>query len=738
MASGTQNLTSDKARVLSTQPGTNKFWRGDNSWSNILGGNLTLEENNSWLSPARLQLLRPDTTAYTDRACIGVTDGNLHIDPYPNKGLYLNYYNSGGNVYFNGSTYYINGGNYNGNAASATRARYLTSPDTRSTNSAPTEYTATTTGVSFDFKQNSTIGLNAVSSQDYSGVMTYRPYSSSTDWSGGPAHQIAFDAVGLYWRTGTSSWNRWYKIFSNERMPMNSGLTGIASYGQPYHYGTIIYTNGISMRDPYTGGGNDCGFIRHIETTSNSGYLEIGVGDDGTEEILCRQYNTSSAVVRTAYLLDSSGMTVLSNSAADASYMRSALQIREANFVGSSSDTWGVAPRISFHWAGRVQAQIGLASNNHLYISENSFSNAYRIVMETGTWGINISGNAATASQLYVTGSSGTLYLTGVPAYNTANQTQYIYSPCYMSGGNLYAYNIYATSGWLRTYGDTGWYNESYGGGWYMSDSTWIRAYNSKSVYSPGEIQATTLRSNSVAYCNAGIECQHGVNFMVGGNEVNFIPDGYNSTFWFNYTTFNRSSNGTISTYILGDGHCGGRAGLQCGELNCYDITTNNISCNATVSSRGSLELKSSSGNRFAIQTDGNFVAYKSNGQVLWATGTGSSYKIKQNIQNINQSEIDNFMRLRPISFYYRPEMNWADKNKQYGVIAEELLLIYPELVTIPDNYQDSAFDINKGIHQPLIQVKYEQFIPLLIKMVQNQQREIEELKNQLIKNSNH
>ena len=36
---------------------------------------------------------------------------------------------------------------------------------------------------------------------------------------------------------------------------------------------------------------------------------------------------------------------------------------------------------------------------------------------------------------------------------------------------------------WLRTYGNTGWFNGTYGGGWHMTDSTWIRSYNSKNVY---------------------------------------------------------------------------------------------------------------------------------------------------------------------------------------------------------------------------------------------------------------
>lgn len=39
------------------------------------------------------------------------------------------------------------------------------------------------------------------------------------------------------------------------------------------------------------------------------------------------------------------------------------------------------------------------------------------------------------------------------------------------------------TSNWFRSTGSTGWRSESYGGGWYMSDSHWIRTYGGKSVY---------------------------------------------------------------------------------------------------------------------------------------------------------------------------------------------------------------------------------------------------------------
>lgn len=51
---------------------------------------------------------------------------------------------------------------------------------------------------------------------------------------------------------------------------------------------------------------------------------------------------------------------------------------------------------------------------------------------------------------------------------------------------NLSSYALNTASficnSWIRTKGATGWYNEDYGGGWYMTDATAIRNYNSKAV----------------------------------------------------------------------------------------------------------------------------------------------------------------------------------------------------------------------------------------------------------------
>lgn len=53
--------------------------------------------------------------------------------------------------------------------------------------------------------------------------------------------------------------------------------------------------------------------------------------------------------------------------------------------------------------------------------------------------------------------------------------------------------DIYADGGWLRVSGTSGLYFESYGGGWRMIDSTWIRSYGSKPVYIDSGLETATF-----------------------------------------------------------------------------------------------------------------------------------------------------------------------------------------------------------------------------------------------------
>jgi hypothetical protein len=91
----------------------------------------------------------------------------------------------------------------------------MVSSDTRSANYLPQERNA---GVYFDFKTNTTDGL--ADTNYYHGVMTFRPYGGSTDFTGGLAHQLAFTDNGNMWlRSGSNAtWSSWTKIYSDKNI----------------------------------------------------------------------------------------------------------------------------------------------------------------------------------------------------------------------------------------------------------------------------------------------------------------------------------------------------------------------------------------------------------------------------------------------------------------------------------------------------------------------------------------
>jgi hypothetical protein len=90
-----------------------------------------------------------------------------------------------------------------------------------------------------------------------------------------------------------------------------------------------------------------------------------------------------------------------------------------------------------------------------------------------------------------------------------------------------------------------------------------------------------------------------------------------------------------------------------------------------------------------------------------------SSEKFKKNIQNLNLG-LETIGKLRPVSF------NWkASGEADVGLIAEEVQKVNPELVTYDKDGK-------------LIGVKYDQISAVLIKGMQEQQKQIEQLKKEI------
>ncbi|MFR4364520.1 MAG: hypothetical protein ACLT2W_00080 [Intestinibacter bartlettii] len=89
---------------------------------------------------------------------------------------------------------------------------------------------------------------------------------------------------------------------NNNRLTLVAGMPSGLAFNTSCR-GTILYSNGIAFADPYnSNSNNDSGWIRHLETTSNVGTLEIAVGDDASnEQIHFRWYNTNSSAETIAH-----------------------------------------------------------------------------------------------------------------------------------------------------------------------------------------------------------------------------------------------------------------------------------------------------------------------------------------------------------------------------------------------------------------------------------------------------
>lgn len=292
---------------------------------------------------------------------------------------------------------------------------YLQSHDTRSTNNTPAQFSS---GARFEFKYNSTDGLS--NGGTYHGILHFKPYGGTTDFSGGQTHQLGFtDGGNLYMRTSTSSsaWGSWKLI-----------LTQTTADGR---YVTSLGTNGNYLTWTKAGTTNNI-TVPYATNSNKANYIYYGS---------------------------------ISNLNSPSSWTSDGYRLVYDTYSGSASNkpvSWDNANGIitlfkSKHGtSNQYVSQLAFPNNTRMYFryaSAGSFSSWYTIAY---TSDIKDPANYYWANvKVSASSNSGTS-----PTFSTAY-----------------------TSNWFRSTGNTGWYSQTHGGGWYMTDSTWIRTYGSKSVY---------------------------------------------------------------------------------------------------------------------------------------------------------------------------------------------------------------------------------------------------------------
>ena len=91
-----------------------------------------------------------------------------------------------------------------------------------------------------------------------------------------------------------------------------------------------------------------------------------------------------------------------------------------------------------------------------------------------------------------------------------------------------------------------------------------------------------------------------------------------------------------------------------------------------------------------------------------------SSRRFKEGIRDMAR-ESAGLDTLRPVVFRYRPEIAGAEPQREFGLVAEEVAEVYPELVT----YDDAGRPVT---------VRYHALVPMLLNELQRQRLELDEL----------
>ena len=227
------------------------------------------------------------------------------------------------------------------------------------------------------------------------------------------------------------------------------------------------------------------------------------------------------------------GLTQTCNKANNANYMNSALQIREYNFGGAQSDTWAIAPRLSWHWSGRVQTQIGLNSSGDLKLSKDNFATSY-LLLHLGNSSVSGGGSSVGSSiTVNIGGTSKTLTIPSTSTYTNYLKIHDVRGTNHLPNSSTYP-EKYITA-WFNSTGtpDGSWWSGITVKGWTNGYSAW---------------QLCSYSSTGTAN-NYGLYVRNGVSNGWGSWRV--LLDSGNSSIG----DYNVKINGTTKQFVRDWGH---------------------------------------------------------------------------------------------------------------------------------------------------------------------------------------
>jgi hypothetical protein len=283
-----------------------------------------------------------------------------------------------------------------------------------------------------------------------------------------------------------------------------------------------------------------------------------------------------------------------------------------------------------------------------------------------------------------------------------------------------------ASAGQLtRTSDPEGWYNTALGFNALYSNTT---GHDNVAIGYQALFKDTSGDRNTAIGSDAMYANMTGyANTVTGAGALQLNVGGYENTVAGVFAlanNINGSDNVAIGDGALIDatgsnntaiGHAAG-SNTNAGNYNIYiGSNVSGTSSDNYVIRIGSVQTTTSIAGIYGAGIAGNTVYVNSNGQL----GTiASSRRFKEDIQKMGEAS-SWLMKLRPVTFHYKAELDNGERLLQYGLIAEEVAEVYPELI----QYGQSG--------EPLT-VRYHELGPMLLNEVQKQQERVQKQAEQI------
>lgn len=221
--------------------------------------------------------------------------------------------------------------------------------------------------------------------------------------------------------------------------------------------------------------------------------LLTGLGDDDHPQYLTEargdaRYSILSHNHDSRYYTESESDSRFVNSSGDT--MTGNLTLTSASLITNNN-----SPTVYFQDTDHRSAMIHVNSNV-FYVLRGSGTNSLSWSQTGGRWPLQIdleNNNATFGNVIYSHSLRGHSNVAGTgeaihtPAGIYSTGTNWLYGQIITNGNTIDVGNgtIYAGN-WFRSTGVSGWYSQTYGGGIFMQDTTWVRVYNGKDFYSNG------------------------------------------------------------------------------------------------------------------------------------------------------------------------------------------------------------------------------------------------------------